>query len=93
MPTDYDYDKLFAIFKPKEIFVVPLPKIVKVIYNAPATIILWDDQSKTVVICGEGDIYDPEKGLAMAVAKKYFGNKGRYYEQFKKWLPERDSNE
>lgn len=91
MPTDYD--KMFDILALKNIFVVPLPKIVKVIYNAPATIILWDDQSKTVVTCGEGDIYDPEKGLAMAVAKKYFGNKGRYYEQFKRWLPEKDSVE
>ena len=91
MPTDYN--KMFDIYALKNLFVVPLPKIVKVIYNEPATIILWDDQSKTVVTCGEGDIYDPEKGLAMAVAKKYFGNKGRYYEQFKKWLPERDPNE
>ena len=59
----------------------------KVIFNDPATIVIWKDGSKTVVKCGENDIYDKEKGLAMAIAKKAFGNKGNYYEEFKKWIP------
>ena len=63
------------------------PEIKKVIFNDPATIVIWKDGSKTVVKCGENDIYDKEKGLAMAIAKKAFGNKGNYYEEFKKWLP------
>lgn len=62
-------------------------EIRKVIFNDPATIVIWKDGSKTVVKCGENDIYDKEKGLAMAIAKKAFGNKGNYYEEFKKWLP------
>ena len=62
-------------------------EIKKVIFNDPATIVIWKDGSKTVVKCGENDIYDKEKGLAMAIAKKAFGNKGNYYEEFKKWLP------
>lgn len=57
-----------------------------VIYNDPATIVFWADGTKTVVKA-EGEAYDPEKGLAMAMAKKSFGNKGWYYEIFKKWLP------
>ena len=32
--------------------------------------------------------YYPEKGLAMAISKKAFGNKGKYFNEFKKWLPE-----
>ena len=64
------------------------PKIEKVIFNAPATIVLWSDNTKTVVKCQEDDIYDPEKGLAMAISKKYLGNKGNYCEVFKKWIPE-----
>ncbi len=64
--------------------------IKKVIHNDPATIVYWLDGSKTVVKCGEGDIYDPEKGLAMAIAKKFLGNKGNYYDTFKKWLPEEE---
>ena len=60
----------------------------KVVFNEPATIVLWKDGTKTVVKCGKGDIFDPEKGLAMAIAKKALGNKGYYYEVFKKFIPE-----
>ena len=64
--------------------------IVKVIFNDQATIVLWSDGTKTVVKCGENDFYDPEKGLALAISKKYLGNKGNYYNTFKKWLPKED---
>lgn len=62
--------------------------IKKVHFNNPVTVVLWNDGTKTVVKSGKHDIYDPEKGLAMAIAKKALGNKGRYYDIFKKWLPE-----
>lgn len=64
------------------------PTIKKVIFNDPATIVIWTDNVKTVVKCGEGDIFDPEKGLAMAISKRFFGNKGNYCNIFKKWVPE-----
>ena len=51
-----------------------LPKIEKVIYNGPATIVKWADGTKTVVKCCEGDVFDPEKGLAMAISKKALGD-------------------
>ncbi len=54
-----------------------VPEIKKVIYNDPATIILWSDHTKTVVQCQKDDKYDPEKGLAMAIAKKALGNTSR----------------
>ena len=44
--------------------------ISKVIFNDPATIILWSNGTKTVVKCSEDDTFDPEKGLAMAIAKR-----------------------
>ena len=65
--------------------------IEKVIFNDPATIIIWRDGTKTVVKCSENDVFDPEKGLAMAIAKKTLGNKSCYYETFKKWLPKEDT--
>ena len=66
--------------------------IKKVIFNNPATIVFWSDGSKTVVKSNLDD-YDPEKGLAMAIAKKALGNEGNYYNVFKKWIPEKhDSN-
>ena len=63
------------------------PKIVDVIFHDPATIIKWSDGVKTVVKCQKGDTYDHEKGLAMAVMKRFFGNKGSFNDVFKKWLP------
>lgn len=63
--------------------------IKKVIFNSPATIVFWSDGSKTVVKAHNDD-YDPEKGLAMAIAKKALGNEGNYYNVFKKWLPKDD---
>lgn len=65
-------------------------KISRVIFNAPATIVFWGDGSKTVVKCGKDECYDPEKGLAMAISKRFLGDKGNYYEEFKKWLPKKD---
>jgi len=83
----------FVVKPEKTIFVVPKLKskslaIRKVIFNDPATIVFWADGDKTVVKCGENDIFDPEKGLALAISKKFLGNKGNYYDIFKKWLPE-----
>lgn len=63
--------------------------IVRVIFNEPATIVLWGDGSKTVVKA-TNEPFDPEKGLAMAIAKKHFGNNGNYYEVFKQWLPKEE---
>lgn len=57
----------------------------KVIFNDPATIVFWNDGSKTVVKAQPGEIFDKEKGLAMAFAKKASGNKGHYNEVFKKF--------
>lgn len=66
--------------------------IKKVKFNPPATIIFWTDNTKTVVKCN-GEDYDPEKGLAMCICKKVLGDKGNYYEVFKKWLPKEEETE
>lgn len=58
----------------------------------PATIVFWSDRTKTVVKCDyEEELYDPEKGIAMAIAKKLIGdNNGAYYNVFKHWLTKWD---
>ena len=66
--------------------------IKKVKFNPPATIVFWTDNTKTVVKCN-GEDYDPEKGLAMCICKKVLGDKGNYYEVFKKWLPKEDDSD
>lgn len=55
-----------------------------VIFNGPATIVKWSDGTKTVVKCCEGDTFDPEKGLAMAISKKALGD----LKEVKKWTKE-----
>ena len=63
-----------------------IPRIKDVIFNYPATIVFWTDGTKTVVKCQGDDVYDPEKGLAMAISKKALGNKRDYYHTFLKCL-------
>lgn len=63
-----------------------VPKIENVILNDPAVIIMWGDGTKTVVKA-QGEKFDPEKGLAMAISKKAFGNKHSYYGVFLKNIP------
>ena len=58
--------------------------IKNVIYNDPATIVYWEDGTKTVVKANN-EKFDKEKGLAMCFAKKAMGNKGNYFEAFKEW--------
>ena len=68
----------------------PSNPIKQVIFNGPATIVYWNDGCKTVVKCQEGATNDPEKGLAMAVARHYFCDilgMSRYDGVFKKYLP------
>ena len=64
-----------------------LPDIKKVIFNDPATIVFWKDGTKTVVKA-QDDKYDKMVGLAMCISKKVLGNKGNYYNVFKKWIEE-----
>ena len=62
--------------------------IKKVIFNYPATIVLWNEGTKTGVKCERGDTDEEEKGFYMCVAKKALGNKGNFNNEFKRWLEE-----
>lgn len=62
----------FASLKPK-----------KVIFNPPATIVYWNDGTKTVVKCKDGTLFDEWTGLAMATSKRIYGDK--FKSVFKKW--------
>ena len=64
------------------------PKVKKVIFNNPATIIIWSDGTKTVVKRQKGDRWDPEKGFAMAYLKKLLGGDNTFNKEIKKWVKE-----
>lgn len=70
-----------------------VPEIKNVIFNDPATIVIWEDGTKTVVKCQEYDRYSKETGLALCIAKKSLGNMGNFNNVFKKWIPEEKSEE
>ncbi len=57
-----------------------------VIFNGPATIVIWNDGSKSIVKCNENDSFDKEKGLAMAIVKRLSGNNRNYYNLFKEYI-------
>ena len=95
MPTNTPNDFIFKLINNGGLIIrtrrqINMQRIKKVIFNDPATIVFWSDGTKTVVKRGENDTFDPEKGLAMAISKKFFDNMGYYYDVFKKWLPKDD---
>ena len=62
-----------------------MPGIRKVIFNDPATIVYWNDGTKTIVKASEFDAFEEDLGLAMAIANKYFnGRKGDFRKVLKK---------
>lgn len=46
----------------------------RIIHSGPATIVFWNDKTKTVVKCSENDIYDEYEAFCAALAIKMFGS-------------------
>ena len=57
-----------------------LPWPSHVIFHPPATVVFWDDDTKTVVKCMEDEEFNPEVGLAMCFCKKAMGD------GYKRWF-------
>ena len=51
----------------------------KIIVNCPATIIVWNDGTKTIVKCNKDDDYDLTTGILLCFMKKLFGNNNNYH--------------
>lgn len=90
LPTDYTTISMISINQEKPRLDLDIKNV---IFNYPATIVLWNDGTKTVVKVQDGDTFDPEKGLVMAIIKKLLGNQGNYYNELKKWLPKEEKVE
>ena len=71
--------------KKKEKSTMTEASIKNVIFNPPATIVFWSDGTKTAVKCSEKDIFDPEKGIAMAI-------KSDYYKEIRRWIEKSGKN-
>ena len=46
----------------------------KIINQGPATIVFWDDKTKTIVKCSDNDEFDPDMAITMACLKKMVGD-------------------
>lgn len=60
----------------KELLKIPYMPM-RIIHNGPATIVFWDDDTKTVVKCAEDDLYSEYTAFTAAYVKKLFGNNSR----------------
>ena len=106
---DTDYNKMYVKKEDKKmdaklydcrtfvggIVTKPQDLIKNVIFSGPCTIVQWSDGDKTIVRC-ENEDFDKEKGLAMAIVKKFFGtneSKSNYNDIFKKWIQDEEVEE
>lgn len=64
--------------------VAPQLEIQNVIFNDDATIVIWNDNVKTVVHCQEGDIWNDEMGVLECIAKRFYGNGSIFNDEVKK---------
>lgn len=85
---DFKVPGNFKVFIDSDAFNFKLGEVYikEVIYNNPATIILWSDGSKTTCKKLDGDLYNPEYGLLLCVLKKVIGNQ-ESIDLLKYWTP------
>lgn len=53
-----------------------IPRIKSILFNEKkkVTTVIWNDDTKTMAKCTDDDDYDEEIGVAICIAKKYYGN-------------------
>lgn len=61
------------------------PRITKIIFSGPVTIVFWRDGSKTMVRRSDDDKYDREAAVTYAIAKRMFGNNTRIHKEIDKF--------
>lgn len=93
LATEAAFNKLFGTGRTVSPYQKAMSRIKNVIFNDPATIVFWNDGTKTIVKCGKDDTFDPEKGLTMAISKYFFDNAGYFNDVFKKWIPKKGESD
>lgn len=61
-------------------FTKPIPEglyPIKIIVNGPATIVFWEDGTKTVVKCAKGESWEIYNAFTAALAIKVFGSNSK----------------
>ena len=73
--TEFYLNKVRTYINPTNALENKYPKPKKVYYDnaAGVTVVLWDDNTKTIVRAAEGDTHDAYLGYCTALAKKIHG--------------------
>ena len=53
---------------------ITIPVVKRIVYHDPATIVFWQDGTKTVVKCMDCEPFEKYAGFCAALAKKVFGS-------------------
>lgn len=72
----------------KEEYVMVLSGIKNVFFNEvkKTTTVVFNDHTSVIVKCTDNDHFDPEMGLAMAIARRYFGSRTKLKKAVDKWV-------
>lgn len=65
----------------------------RVIFNGPATIVFWEDGTKTVVKCAEKETYNERTAIMWAIMKKTYGSSSRVNKVLDKLISDAESQE
>jgi len=62
------------------------PTVKQIIYQPElkTTVVIWHDDSRTIVKCADGEDFVPEVGFAMALVKKTFPNRSDFLRMIEK---------
>ena len=63
-------------------------EVKRIIFNPPATVIIWKNDTKTVVKCAEDDEFNPEVGVAMCYMKKIYGSRHAFSKKVESYIEE-----
>ncbi len=68
--------------------IISIDSIERVIFNPPATIVIFKDGRKTIAKTMEQDEFQPEMGFAMVMMKEIFETRGEYKRWIQQWMKE-----
>jgi hypothetical protein len=92
--TSEQFDELRKLVsKPKAPKKAKAPIPTKIHFSNKATVVFWDDDTKTVVKCMKGDTFDHLTGVAYATTKKIYGSNTKFKRLVEKFFPNKLTSE
>ena len=83
LSAEYILNGMIGHYKGKRVMLEPRPK--RMIFNDPATIVFWEDGTKTIVKCSKDETFSPYFGFLAALAKKIYGTNSAVQKIVDQW--------